>query len=238
MKKHKTPVEAARELSLRLWDFAEIYQDSFQAARCLSYCYNLNQEIDRLNANEKQKKIDLLNTQADTLLGRPSSCEPKKSEYPLMEIYSLEQYLSETARSRRPFRHLADDKKALELFEKLYYQDMIFFWPFLRQLADDIYEDELSVEDLKDFITYNRYPITSPDKDFVQRVIIYCERYHVKISTAMYAQKYTMTKIADGYYRIDTAEKQVFEAAKDFYLKESNKLQIQASQLLSEFAVL
>lgn len=238
MKKHKTPVEAARELSLRLWDFAEIYQDSFQAARCLSYCYNLNQEIDRLNANEKQKKINLLNTQADNLLGRSSSCEPKKSEYPLMEIYSLEQYLSEIARSRRPFHHLAEDEKALELFERLYYQDMIFFYPFLCQLADDIYEDDLSVDDLKDFITYNRYPMTSNDKDFVQKVIMYCERYHLKIPTAMFAQKYAMTKIADGYYRIDTAEKQVFEAAKDFYLKESNKIQIQASQLLSELAAL
>lgn len=238
MKQPKTSVETARELSLRLWDFAEIYQDSFQAARCLSYCYNLNQEIDRLNANEKQKKIDLLNTQAEHLLGRPSSCEPKKSDYPLMEIYSLEQYLSETVRSRRPFRHLAEDEKALELFEKLYYQDMIFFYPFLCQLADDIYEDDLSVDDLKDFITYNRYPMTSPDKDFVQRVIMYCERYRVKIPTAMFAQKYAMTKIADSYYRIETAEKQVFEAAKDFYLKESNKLQIQASQLLSELAAL
>lgn len=238
MKKHKTPVEAARELSLRLWDFAEIYQDSFQAARCLSYCYTLNQEIDRLNANEKQKKIDLLNTQADNLLGRSSSCEPKKSEYPLMEIYSLEQYLSETARSRRPFRHLADDKKALELFERLYYQDMIFIQPFLRRLAEDIYEHVLSVNELEEFITYNTYPMTSNNKDFVQRVIMYCERYRIKIPTAMFAQKYAMTKIADGYYRIDTAEKQVFEAAKDFYLKESNKLQIQASQLLSEFAVL
>lgn len=130
MKKHKTQVEAARELSLRLWDFAEIYQDSFQAARCLCYYHNLNQEINRLNEHEKQKKINLLNVMADKLLGRSSSCEPKKSEYPLMEIYSLEQYLSETARSRRPFRHLADDKKALELFERLYYQDMILFSPF------------------------------------------------------------------------------------------------------------
>lgn len=77
MKQPKTPVEAARELSLRLWDFAEIYQDSFQAARCLSYYHNLNQEINRLNAQEKQKKINLLNTLADTLLGRSSSCEPK-----------------------------------------------------------------------------------------------------------------------------------------------------------------
>lgn len=238
MKQPKTSVETARELSLRLWDFAEIYQDSFQAARCLSYCYNLNQEIDRLNANEKQKKINLLNTLADNLLGRSSSCEPKKSEYPLMEIYSLEQYLSETARSFQKFHHLAEDEKALELFEKLYYQDMIFFYPFLCQLADDIYEDDLSVDDLKDFITYNRYPMTSPDKDFVQRVIMYCERYRVKIPTAMFAQKYAMTKIADSYYRIETAEKQVFEAAKDFYLKESNKLQIQASQLLSELAAL
>lgn len=189
MKQPKTSVETARELSLRLWDFAEIYQDSFQAARCLSYCYNLNQEIDRLNANEKQKKINLLNTLADNLLGRSSSCEPKKSEYPLMEIYSLEQYLSETARSFQKFHHLAEDEKALELFEKLYYQDMIFFYPFLCQLADDIYEDDLSVDDLKDFITYNRYPMTSPDKDFVQRVIMYCERYRVKIPTAMFAQK-------------------------------------------------
>jgi hypothetical protein len=238
MKQPKTPVEAARELSLRLWDFAEIYQDSFQAARCLSYYHNLNQEINRLNAQEKQKKINLLNTLADTLLGRSSSCEPKKSDYPLIEIYSLEKYLLESARSRRPFRHLADDKKALELFEKLYYQDMIFFYPFLRQLAEDIYEHDLSVEDLKDFITYNRYPMTSPDKDFVQRVIMYCERYRVKIPTAMFAEKYAMTKIADSYYRIETAEKQVFEAAKDFYLKESNKLQIQASQLLSELAAL
>ena len=238
MKQPKTPVEAAREMSLRLWDFAEIYQNSFQAARCLSYCYNLNQEIDRLNANEKQKKIDLLNTQADNLLGRSSSCEPKKSEYPLMEIYSLEQYLSETVRSRRPFRHLADDKKALELFERLYYQDMIFIQPFLRRLAEDIYEHVLSVDELEEFITYNTYPMTSNNKDFVQRVIMYCERYRIKIPTAMYAQKYAMTKIADGYYRIDTAEKQVFEAAKDFYLKESNKLQIQASQLLSELAAL
>ena len=239
MKKRKTtPVEAARELSLRLWDFAEIYQDSFQAARCLSYCYNLNQEIDRLNANEKQKKIDLLNTQADNLLGRSSSCEPKKSEYPLMEIYSLEQYLSETVRSRRPFRHLADDEKALELFERLYYQDMIFTQPFLRRLAEDIYEHVLTVDELEDFITYNQYPMTSPDKDFVQRVILYCERYHLKIPTAMYAQKYAMTRIGDGYYRIDTAEKQVFNAAKDLYIKEANRLQIQASQLLSEFAVL
>lgn len=238
MKTPKTPVEAARELSLRLWDFAEIYQDSFQAARCLSYCYNLNQEIDRLNANEKQKKIDLLNTQADNLLGRPSSCEPKKSDYPLIEIYSLDKYLLESVCSFQKFHHLAEDEKALELFEKLYYQDMIFFWPFLRQLADDIYENELSVEDLKDFITYNRYPITSPDKDFVQRVIMYCERYRIKIPTAMFAQKYAMTKIADSYYRIETAEKQVFEAAKDFHLKESNKLQIQASQLLSELAAL
>lgn len=238
MKKRKTPVEAARELSLRLWDFAEIYQDSFQAARCLSYCYNLNQEIDRLNANEKQKKIDLLNTQADNLLGRSSSCEPKKSDYPLMEIYSLEQYLSETARSRRPFRHLADDKKALELFERLYYQDMIFIQPFLRQLAEDIYEHVLSVDELEEFITYNTYPMTSNNKDFVQRVIMYCERYRVKIPTAMFAQKYAMTKIADGYYRIDTAEKQVFEAAKDLYIKEANNLQIQASKLLSELAAL
>lgn len=238
MKRKTTPVEAARELSLRLWDFAEIYQDSFQAARCPCYCYNLNQEIDRLNANEKQKKIDLLNTQADNLLGRSSSCEPKKSDYLLMEIYSLEKYLSETARSLRPLYHLAEDEKALELIERLYYQDMIFFWPFLRQLADDIYEDDLSVDDLKDFITYNTYPMTSNDKDFVQRVIMYCERYRIKIPTAMFAQKYAMTKIADGYYRIDTAEKQVFEAAKDFYLKESNKLQIQASQLLSELAAL
>ena len=238
MKKHKTPVEAARKLSLRLWDFAEIYQDSFQAARCLSYYHNLNQEINRLNAHEKQKKIDLLNTQADTLLGRPSSCKPKKSEYPLMEIYSLEQYLSETARSFQKFHHLAEDEKDLELFEKLYYQDMIFFYPFLCQLADDIYEDDLSVDDLKDFITYNRYPMTSNDKDFVQNVIIYCERYNLKIPTAMYAQKYVMTKIADSYYRIDTAEKQVFEAAKDLYIKEANNLQIQASKLLSELAAL
>jgi hypothetical protein len=111
MKKHKTPVEAARELSLRLWDFAEIYQDSFQAARCLSYCYNLNQEIDRLNANEKQKKIDLLNTQADNLLGRPSSCEPKKSDYPLIEIYSLDKYLLESVCSFQKFHHLAEDEK-------------------------------------------------------------------------------------------------------------------------------
>lgn len=238
MKQPKTSVETARELSLRLWDFAEIYQDSFQAARCLSYCYNLNQEIDRLNANEKQKKIDLLNTQAEHLLGRPSSCEPKKSDYPLMEIYSLEQYLSETVRSRRPFRHLADDEKALELFERLYYQDMIFIQPFLRRLAEDIYEHVLSVDELEEFITYNTYPMTSNNKDFVQQVIMYCERYRIKIPTAMYAQKYAMIKIADSYYRIDTAEKQVFDAAKDFYLKESNKLQIQASQLLSEFAVL
>lgn len=156
----------------------------------------------------------------------------------MIKIYSLEKYLLESARSRRPFRHLADDKKALELFEKLYYQDMIFFYPFLRQLAEDIYEHDLSVEDLKDFITYNRYPMTSPDKDFVQRVIMYCERYRVRIPTAMFAEKYAMTKIADSYYRIETAEKQVFEAAKDFYLKESNKLQIQASQLLSELAAL
>lgn len=238
MKQPKTPVEAARELSLRLWDFAEIYQDSFQAARCLSYCYNLNQEIDRLNANEKQKKIDLLNTQADNLLGRSSSCEPKKSEYPLMEIYSLEQYLSETVCSFQKFRHLADDEKALELFERLYYQDMIFIQPFLRRLAEDIYEHVLSVDELEEFITYNTYPMTSNNKDFVQQVIMYCERYRIKIPTAMYAQKYAMIKIADSYYRIDTAEKQVFDAAKDFYLKESNKLQIQASQLLSEFAVL
>lgn len=238
MKTPKTPVEAARELSLRLWDFAEIYDSSFQAARCLCYYHNLNQEINRLNAEEKQKKINLLNILADNLLGRSSSCEPKKSDYPLIEIYSLEQYLSETACSLRPFYHLADDEKALELFERLYYQNMIFFWPFLRQLTDDIYEDDLSVDELKEFITYNKYPITSNDKDFVQRVIMYCQRYHIKIPTAMYAQKYAMTKIADGYYRIDTAEKQVFEAAKDFYLKESNKLQIQASQLLSEFAVL
>lgn len=238
MKQPKTPVEAARELSLRLWDFAEIYQDSFQAARCLSYYHNLNQEINRLNAHEKQKKIDLLNTQADNLLGRSSSCEPKKSDYPLMEIYSLEQYLSETARSRRPFRHLADDKKALELFERLYYQDMIFIQPFLRQLAEDIYEHVLSVDELEEFITYNTYPMTSNNKDFVQRVIMYCERYRVKIPTAMFAQKYAMTKIADGYYRIDTAEKQVFEAAKDLYIKEANNLQIQASKLLSELAAL
>lgn len=148
MKKRKAPVETARELSLRLWDFAEIY------------------------------------------------------------------------------------------FERLYYQDMIFIQPFLRRLAEDIYEHVLSVDDLKDFITYNRSPMTSPDKDFVQRVIMYCERYRVKIPTAMFAQKYAMTKIADGYYRIETAEKQVFEAAKDFYLKESNKLQIQTSQLLSELAAL
>lgn len=238
MKQPKTPVGTARELSLRLWDFAEIYQDSFQAARCLSYCYNLNQEIDRLNEHEKQKKINLLNVMADKLLGRSSSCEPKKSEYPLMEIYSLEQYLSETARSRRPFRHLADDKKALELFERLYYQDMIFIQPFLRRLAEDIYEHVLSVDELEEFITYNTYPMTSNNKDFVQQVIMYCERYRIKIPTAMYAQKYAMTKIADGYYRIDTAEKQVFNAAKDFYLKESNKIQIQASQLLSELAAL
>ena len=155
-----------------------------------------------------------------------------------MEIYSLEQYLSETARSFQKFHHLAEDEKDLELFEKLYYQDMIFFYPFLCKLADDIYEDDLSVDDLKDFITYNRYPMTSNDKDFVQRVIMYCERYRIKIPTAMFAQKYAMTKIADSYYRIDTAEKQVFDAAKDFYLKESNKLQIQASQLLSELAAL
>lgn len=238
MKTSKTPVETARELSLRLWDFANIYNNSFQAARCLGYYHNLNQEINRLNAHEKQKKINLLNTKADNLLGRPSSCEPKKSDYPLIEIYSLEQYLSETAFSLRPFRHLADDEKALELFEHLYYQDMIFIQPFLRQISEDIYEDDLSVDDLKNFITYNKYPITSNDKDFVQRVIMYCQRYHIKIPTAMYAQKYAMTKIADGYYRINTAEKQVFEAAKDVYLKESNKLQIQASQLLSEFAVL
>lgn len=238
MKQPKTSVETARELSLHLWDFAEIYQDSFQAARCLSYCYNLNQEIDRLNANEKQKKIDLLNTQADNLLGRSSSCEPKKSEYPLIEIYSLEKYLLESARSFQKFHHLADDEKALELFEKLYYQDMIFFWPFLRQLADDIYDDNLSVDELKSLIDLKQYPIISKDKDFVQNVIIYCERYHVKIPTAMFAQKYAMTKIADSYYRIETAEKQVFEATKDFYLKESNKLQIQASQLLSELAAL
>lgn len=54
----------------------------------------------------------------------------------------------------------------------------------------------------------------------------------------MYAQKYVMTKIADSYYRIDTAEKQVFEAAKDLYIKEANNLQIQASKLLSELAAL
>ena len=238
MKQPKTPIEAARKLSLQLWDYAEIYQDSFQAARCLSYCYNLNQEINRLNAQEKQKKINLLNTLADTLLGRSSSCEPKKSDYPLIEIYSLDKYLLESVCSFQKFHHLAEDEKALELFEKLYYQDMIFFWPFLRQLADDIYEDELSVEDLKDFITYNRYPITSHDKDFVQRVIMYCERYRIKIPTAMFAQKYAMTKTADSYYRIETVEKQVFEAAKDFHLKESNKLQIQASQLLSELSAL
>lgn len=238
MKTSKTPVEAARELSLRLWDFADIYNNSFQAARCLMYYHNLNQEINRLNAHEKQKKINLLNIQADNLLGRPSSCEPKKSDYPLIEIYSLEQYLSETARSLRPFYHLADDPDTLEFFERLYYQDMIFIQPFLRQLADDIYEDDLSVDDLKDFITYNTYPMTSNNTDFVQRVIMYCQRYHIKIPTAMFAQKYAMTKVADGYYRIDTAEKQVFEAAKDFYLKESNKLQIQASQLLSELAAL
>ena len=238
MKQPKTSVETARELSLRLWDFAEIYQDSFQAARCLSYCYNLNQEIDRLNANEKQKKIDLLNTQADNLLGRSSSCEPKKSEYPLMEIYSLEQYLSETARSFQKFHHLAEDEKDLELFEKLYYQDMIFFYPFLCQVSEDIHDDNLLVDELKSLINLKQYPMKTTDKDFVQNVIIYCERYNLKIPTAMYAQKYAMTKIADAYYRIDTTEKQVFEAAKDFYLKESNKLQIQASQLLSEFAVL
>jgi hypothetical protein len=238
MKKRKTPVEAARELSLRLWDFAEIYQDSFQAARCLSYCYNLNQEIDRLNANEKQKKINLLNTQAEHLLGRSCSCEPKKSDYPLMEIYSLEQYLSETVRSRRPFRHLADDEKALELCEKLYYQDMIFFYPFLRQLSEDIHDDNLSVDELKSLIDLKQYPMKTTDKDFVQNVIIYCERYNLKIPTAMYAQKYVMTKIADSYYRIDTAEKQVFEAAKDLYIKEANNLQIQASKLLSELAAL
>lgn len=238
MKKRKTPVEAARELSLRLWDFAEIYQDSFQAARCLSYCYNLNQEIDRLNANEKQKKIDLLNTHANNLLGRSSSCEPKKSEYPLMEIYSLEQYLSETARSRRPFRHLAEDEKALELFERLYYQDMIFFYPFLCQVSEDIHDDNLLVNELKSLIDLKQYPMKTTDKDFVQNVIIYCERYNLKIPTAMYAQKYAMTKIADAYYRIDTAEKQVFEAAKDLYIKEANNLQIQASKLLSELATL
>lgn len=238
MKKHKTPVEAARKLSLRLWDFAEIYQDSFQAARCLSYYHNLNQEINRLNAHEKQKKIDLLNTQADTLLGRPSSCEPKKSEYPLMEIYSLEKYLLESARSFQQFYHLAEDEKALELFERLYYQDMIFFYPFLCQVSEDIHDDNLLVDELKSLINLKQYPMKTTDKDFVQNVIIYCERYNLKIPTAMFAQKYAMTKIADGYYRIDTAEKQVFEAAKDFYLKESNKIQIQASQLLSELAAL
>lgn len=238
MKQPKTSVETARELSLRLWDFAEIYQDSFQAARCLSYCYNLNQEIDRLNANEKQKKIDLLNTQADNLLGRSSSCEPKKSEYPLMEIYSLEQYLSETARSFQKFHHLAEDEKDLELFEKLYYQDMIFFYPFLCQVSEDIHDDNLLVDELKSLINLKQYPMKTTDKDFVQNVIIYCERYNLKIPTAMYAQKYAMTKIADSYYRIDTAEKQVFEAAKDLYIKEANNLQIQASKLLSELAAL
>jgi hypothetical protein len=238
MKQPKTPVEAARELSLRLWDFAEIYDNSFQAARCLCYYHNLNQEINRLNEHEKQKKIDLLNVIADKLLGRSSSCEPKKSEYPLIEIYSLEKYLLESVCSFQKFHHLAEDEKALELFEKLYYQDMIFFYPFLRQLSEDIHDDNLSVDELKSLIDLKQYPMTSPDKDFVQRVIMYCERYRVKIPTAMFAQKYAMTKIADGYYRIDTAEKQVFDAAKDFYLKESNKLQIQASQLLSEFAVL
>lgn len=80
--------------------------------------------------------------------------------------------------------------------------------------------------------------MTSNDKDFVQQVIMYCERYRIKIPTAMFAQKYAMTKIADSYYRIDTAEKQVFDAAKDLYIKEANQLQIQASQLLSEFAAL
>lgn len=238
MKQPKTPVEAARELSLRLWDFAEIYDSSFQAARCLCYYHNLNQEINRLNAEEKQKKINLLNILADNLLGRSSSCEHKTSEYPLIEIYSLEKYLLESVCSFQKFHHLADDEKAFELFEKLYYQDMIFFYPFLCQVSEDIHDDNLSVDELKEFITYNKYPITSNDKDFVQRVIMYCQRYHIKIPTAMYAQKYAMTKIADGYYRIDTAEKQVFKAAKDFYLKESNKLQIQASQLLSELAAL
>jgi hypothetical protein len=238
MKKYKTPVEAARELSLRLWDFAEIYQDSFQAARCLSYYHNLNQEINRLNAQEKQKKIDLLNVIADKLLGRSSSCEPKKSEYPLIEIYSLEKYLLESVCSFQKFHHLAEDEKALELFEKLYYQDMIFFYPFLRQLSEDIHYDNLSVDELKSLIDLKQYPMTSPDKDFVQRVIMYCERYRVKIPTAMFAQKYAMTKVADCYYRIDTAEKQVFEAAKDLYIKDANTLQIQASKLLSELAVL
>lgn len=238
MKRPKTSVEAARELSLRLWDFAEIYDNSFQAARCLCYYHNLNQEINRLNAHEKQKKINLLNTLADNLLGRPSSCEHKTSEYPLIEIYSLEKYLLESARSFQKFHHLAEDEKALELFEKLYYQDMIFFYPFLRQLSEDIHDDNLSVDELKSLIDLKQYPMISKDKDFVQNVIIYCERYNIKLPTAMYAQKYTMTRIGDGHYRIDTAEKQVFDAAKDFYLKESNKLQIQASKLLSELAAL
>lgn len=238
MKQPKTSVETARELSLRLWDFAEIYDSSFQAARCLCYVHNLNQEINRLNEHEKQKKIDRLNALAEHLLGRPSSCEPKKSDYPLIEIYSLEKYLLESARSFQKFHHLAEDEKALELFEKWYYQDMIFFYPFLRQLSEDIHDDNLSVDELKSLIDLKQYPMTSPDKDFVQRVIMYCERYRVKIPTAMFAQKYAMTKIADAYYRIDTAEKQVFEAAKDLYIKEANNLQIQASQLLSELATL
>lgn len=238
MKQPKTPVEAARQLSLRLWDFVEINDNSFQAARCLCYCHNLNQEINRLNAQEKQKKIDLLNTLADNLLSRSSSCEHKTSEYPLIEIYSLEKYLLESARSFQKFHHLVEDEKALELFESLYYQDMIFFYPFLRQLSEDIHDDNLSVDELKSLIDLKQYPMKTTDKDFVQNVIIYCERYNLKIPTAMYAQKYAMTKIADAYYRIDTAEKQVFEAAKDLYIKEANNLQIQTSKLLSELAAL
>ena len=155
-----------------------------------------------------------------------------------MEIYSLEQYLSETARSFQKFHHLAEDEKDLELFEKLYYQDMIFFYPFLCQVSEDIHDDNLLVDELKSLINLKQYPMKTTDKDFVQNVIIYCERYNLKIPTAMYAQKYAMTKIADAYYRIDTAEKQVFEAAKDLYIKEANNLQIQASKLLSELAAL
>lgn len=246
MKKRKaSPVEAAHELSLRLWDFIDTHDNSFQAVQCYDYYVNLNQELNRLNAHEKQKKIDLLNIKADTLLNRSSNLsEAEIQEYPLREIHTLEEYVSETLCSFPPFHQLRNDVEVIRLFTKLYEQEPIFFWSAVKRLSDDIYDfpRELSIDELKAAIavkiTIHQYPAKTSDDVFVRGILEYCERYRIKIPTAMFAQKYAMTKIADGYYRIETVEKQVFEAAKDFYLKESNKLQIQTSQLLSELAAL
>ena len=245
MKRKTTPAEAARKLSLRLWDFIDTHDNSFQAVQCHDYYVNLNQELNRLEANEKQKKIDLLNIKADTLLNRSSNLsEAEIQEYPLRKIHTLEEYISETLSSFPPFHQLRNDVEFIQLFTKLYEQEPIFFWSAVKRLSDDIYDfpRELTIDEIKAAIavkmTIHQYPVKTRDDIFVQGIIEYCQRYCIKIPTAMYAQKYAMTKIAERYYRIDTAEKQVFKEAKELYLREANKLQSQAQQLLSELAAL